>query len=269
MTRLPPVIGGGKAACQNCHSAFPGSRRRAFAPVPSARTLSHCQAHQTICGRRRDRNAALDVVRLTASSLQPAPRLSRRCRAAQSTSLNGILVGGATPDAVDQILPLPRTASSLPARALFGSLLGLAGGLIILTGGWLYTATTCLVVYQVCQEFQGFLTSKGISEGMEPPPPLVSALSSLLCVCFALWTHLSNGRATAALAVASFAVLSLQLLAVDKPHFSQLTSSVFGLFYCGTLREGVENVLDKALLPQADLSATRPTALSAPHSVPA
>lgn len=74
---------------------------------------------------------------------------------------------------------------------------------------------------------------QGISAGMMPPPPLVSALTSAMCIGITVWTYMSNGSITAALAVASFAVLSLQLLAVEKPRFSQMTSSVFGLFYCG------------------------------------
>ena len=68
---------------------------------------------------------------------------------------------------------------------------------------------------------------------MEPPPPAVSVLTSLMCVCLSVWTYASNGRSTAALAVSSFALLSLQLLTVPKLKFSQLASSVFGLFYCG------------------------------------
>ena len=68
---------------------------------------------------------------------------------------------------------------------------------------------------------------------MEPPPPAVSVLTSLMCVCLSVWTYASNGRSTAALAVLSFALLSLQLLTVPKLKFSQLASSVFGLFYCG------------------------------------
>ena len=40
--------------------------------------------------------------------------------------------------------------------------------------------------------------------------------------------------------VSTFLVLSLQLLAVekpeDRPRFSQLASAVFGLLYCGALR---------------------------------
>ena len=45
-------------------------------------------------------------------------------------------------------------------RILFGSVLGLGGGLIILAGGWWFTAATCLVAYQATQEFYGFITSK-------------------------------------------------------------------------------------------------------------
>ena len=71
---------------------------------------------------------------------------------------------------------------------------------------------------------------------MEPPPPAVSVLTSLMCVCLSVWTYASNGRSTAALAVSSFALLSLQLLTVPKLKFSQLASSVFGLFYCGEQR---------------------------------
>ena len=74
---------------------------------------------------------------------------------------------------------------------------------------------------------------QGISEGMEPPPPTVSVLTSLMCVCLSVWTYASHGRSTAALAVSSFALLSLQLLTVKKLKFAQLASSVFGLFYCG------------------------------------
>lgn len=74
---------------------------------------------------------------------------------------------------------------------------------------------------------------------MEPPPPLVSALTSLMCICLSVWTYASNGRSTAALAVSSFALLSLQLLTVKKLKFSQLASSVFGLFYCGESPSGV------------------------------
>jgi phosphatidate cytidylyltransferase len=73
-----------------------------------------------------------------------------------------------------------------------------------------------------------------MSKGMKPPPPIIGAAISLLCVTLNAWAYLSGGKTASAMAVATFFVLSLQLLAVEKPRFSQLTSSVFGLLYCGT-----------------------------------
>jgi phosphatidate cytidylyltransferase len=86
------------------------------------------------------------------------------------------------------------------------------------------------------QEFIGLVSAKGIAKGMPPPPPLISNAISLLCVALNAWVFVTNGRAASAMAVASFMVLSLQLLANPKPRFSQLASSVFGLFYCGGWR---------------------------------
>ena len=68
---------------------------------------------------------------------------------------------------------------------------------------------------------------------MRPPSPLATTLTTVCCMGLVVWTYFSRGRSTAALAVASFAVLSLQLAGTKKPRFAQLTSSVFGLFYCG------------------------------------
>lgn len=75
--------------------------------------------------------------------------------------------------------------------------------------------------------------AKGIAKGMPPPPQLVNNAISLLCVSLNAWVFLTNGRAASAMAVVTFLCLSLQLIAVRKPRFSQLSSSVFGLVYCG------------------------------------
>lgn len=85
------------------------------------------------------------------------------------------------------------------------------------------------------QEFYGFVTSKQISEGTKPPPQKVTIFISLLCTSLALFTYLSRGKATAALSVASFAVLSLQLVTSEKIGLSDLAVTVLGLFYCGKL----------------------------------
>lgn len=159
--------------------------------------------------------------------------------------------------------------TGLAARVVFGTALGVAGALVILTGGWCYMISACFVAYQASREYFGFLTSKvrakpviaagcirehlhvcrlrlhhsvtwsskctvqGISEGMQPPPPLATTITTLCCIGLVFWTFISRGKSTAALAIAALLVLSLQLLTTKKPRFSQLTSSVFGLFYCG------------------------------------
>ena len=58
-----------------------------------------------------------------------------------------------------------RGLSGLGTRIVFGVLLGAAGAAVILAGGWIFATATCLVVYQASQEFYGFVTSKGISQG--------------------------------------------------------------------------------------------------------
>lgn len=126
-----------------------------------------------------------------------------------------------------------KSIGKLALRIIFGIILISLGVVVILSGGWLYTAVACLVSYQASQEYYGFITSIGVSSGVKPPPKLVSAVTTITCIGLTFWTYASHGRSTAALAVASLIVLSLQLLAVEKPRFSQLTSSVFGLFYCG------------------------------------
>lgn len=142
--------------------------------------------------------------------------------------------GGVEPPAAAATSSFTGISTAVPTkRILFGLILGGAGATVIFAGGWIFAAVCCVVVFQCAQEFYGFITSQGISKGMQPPPPVVSSLTSLLCIGITWWTFATNGTVTAALAVASFALMSLQLLAVKRPRFSQLASSVFGLFYCG------------------------------------
>jgi hypothetical protein len=138
-------------------------------------------------------------------------------------------------DATDAAPATKKGGSSLGKRALFGTILGVSGAGVIVAGGWIYAVVTCLVAYQCSKEFIGLVNAKGISAGMKPPPPAVSAAISLLCVALNAWSYYSGGKAATAMAVASFLVLSLQLLVGERPKFSQLTSSVFGLVYCGYL----------------------------------
>ena len=197
-----------------------------------------------------------------------------------------------------------KKGGSLAKRVVFGTILGLSGAAVIVTGGWLYGAVACLAAYQCSkvrgsvgaggagarggappgccqarprpvaagggvslapcpraglppglppeaaslkppaplspppppQEYIGMVTAKGIAKGAAAPPPLVTTAISLLCVALNAWVFVTNGRAASAMAVASFLILSLSLVASPKPRFAQLASTIFGLLYCGAPR---------------------------------
>lgn len=173
----------------------------------------------------------------SSSNRQQTYRTRRTQAAAASTSANAST--GASSGLPEIPLPdLPvrgKGLGSLALRVIFGTVLGLLGAVVITTGGWIFTGAVCLVAYQATQEFFGFITSKGMSEGQSPPSPIVSALTTAMCLGLSIWTHITHGRATAALAVASFAVLAVHVSLTEKPTTAQLASAVFGLFYCGKL----------------------------------
>jgi phosphatidate cytidylyltransferase len=125
--------------------------------------------------------------------------------------------------------------SSLTKRAIAGVILGLSAAVVIVAGGFPFAAVVCLCAWQCSKEFLGLVNAKGISRGMAPPPPAVAAAISAACVGLCAWSYAYAGRASSALGVAAFAVLSTTLVAVRTPRFSQLTSVVFGLLYCGYL----------------------------------
>ena len=137
------------------------------------------------------------------------------------------------PSAAEPATPAPKKTSSLGKRAIFGTILGLSGAVVILFGGPLYAGVTCLVAYQCSKEFTSLVNAKGISAGMKPPPPVITTAIGLLCVLLNAWAYIAGGRTASAMAVSTFILLSLQLVASKKPRFSQLTSAVFGLLYCG------------------------------------
>jgi hypothetical protein len=46
---------------------------------------------------------------------------------------------------------VPQQKGSLAKRVVFGTILGLSGAAVIITGGWVYGAVTCLAAYQLSQ----------------------------------------------------------------------------------------------------------------------
>lgn len=170
----------------------------------------------------------------------PSQHRAQTVAAATSADAANVSTDTGLPD-----LPLPeipvkgKGLGSLALRVIFGTVLGAAGAVVITAGGWFFTSAVCLVAYQATQEFFGFMNSKSASEGHTPPSRIVSALTTVLCLGLSIWSHITNGRATAALAVASFAVLAVHVSLTEKPTTAQLASAVFGLFYCGELHDNI------------------------------
>lgn len=77
------------------------------------------------------------------------------------------------------------------------------------------------------------VTSKGLTRGMAPPPPLVSSLTTVMCVSLVMFSYLYRGKSGTVLAIASFFLLVMNMVAIKKPKFSMLSSTIFGVFYCG------------------------------------
>ncbi|KAI8474650.1 MAG: cytidylyltransferase family-domain-containing protein [Monoraphidium minutum] len=131
--------------------------------------------------------------------------------------------------------PGKKGGSNFAKRVVFGVLLGLGGAAVIAYGRLPFLAATLFVVYHATQEYFGFVTSKGISQGMTPPPPFVSSFTTVLCLSITAFTYATGIKSGTAMCVAAFLLLAVNVIANRKPTFSQLTSSVFGLFYCGYL----------------------------------
>eukprot|EP00873_Tetraselmis_striata_P018612 jgi/Tetstr1/438876/TSEL_027385.t1 len=120
-------------------------------------------------------------------------------------------------------------------RVASGVALGVTGGAVLVAGGWPFVALISMVAYQCAQEFFGFITSEGIRKGMKPPSAISTSAISLCTIGICIGTVLTRGRTGTCLAVAAFIVIVIQLLTSKKPRFAQLSSSIFGIFYCGYL----------------------------------
>ena len=77
-------------------------------------------------------------------------------------------------------------------RVIAGVVLGLGGAAVVAVGNLPYLLVAMLVVYQATQEYYGFITSKGISAGMTPPPPFVSAMTTALCLSITVLTYVTR-----------------------------------------------------------------------------
>ncbi|KAJ0797749.1 putative phosphatidate cytidylyltransferase [Helianthus annuus] len=127
-----------------------------------------------------------------------------------------------------------KKSSQLSKRVVFGLGIGITAGGVVLTGGWVFSVALAAVVFAGSREYFELVRSRGISSGMTPPPRYVSRVCSVICALMPLFT-LYKGQIDVSVASAAFVVAMALLLQRGNPRFSQLSSTIFGLFYCGYL----------------------------------
>lgn len=124
-------------------------------------------------------------------------------------------------------------ASQLRNRIVFGLGIGFSVGGVVLAGGWVFTVALASAVFAGSREYFELVRSRGIAAGMTPPPRYVSRVCSVICALMPILT-LYFGLDVSVTSAAFLVAIAL-LLQRGNPRFSQLSSTIFGLFYCGYL----------------------------------
>ncbi|KAL3536999.1 hypothetical protein ACH5RR_000365 [Cinchona calisaya] len=134
----------------------------------------------------------------------------------------------------DSVAEIQRKASQLKKRVVFGLGIGISAGAVVLAGGWVFTGALAAVVFVGAREYFELVRSRGIAAGMTPPPRYVSRVCSVICALMPIWT-LYFGQIDISVTSAAFVLVITLLLQRGSPRFAQLSSAMFGLFYCGYL----------------------------------
>lgn len=129
---------------------------------------------------------------------------------------------------------LKQKNSQLKKRVVFGLGIGISVGGVVLAGGWAFTVALAAAVFVGAREYFELVRSRGITYGMTPPPRYVSRVCSVICALMPLLT-LYLGHIDVSVTSAAFVVAMALLMQRQIPRFAQLTSAMFGLFYCGYL----------------------------------
>lgn len=134
---------------------------------------------------------------------------------------------------VDSASELQQKAGQLKKRIVFGLGIGISCGGVVLAGGWVFTVAIAAAVFVGSREYFELVRSRGIAAGMTPPPRYVSRFCSVICTLTPILT-LYFGL-DVSVTSAAFVVAMTLLLQRGNPRFAQLSSTMFGLFYCGYL----------------------------------
>ncbi|KAG8076639.1 hypothetical protein GUJ93_ZPchr0006g43505 [Zizania palustris] len=121
----------------------------------------------------------------------------------------------------------------LQKRVLVGVAIGVGAGGIMVAGGWVFAAAVAATVLAAAREYFGLVRGTA-GGGGTPPPRFVSRVCSAICALMPILT-LYYGHMDVTVTFSAFLIAISLLLQRGNPRFAQLTSSVFGLFYCGYL----------------------------------
>ncbi|XP_064948612.1 phosphatidate cytidylyltransferase 5, chloroplastic-like [Musa acuminata AAA Group] len=127
-----------------------------------------------------------------------------------------------------------KQGSQLRKRVVFGLGIGLGAGGVVVAGGWVFTVAVAAAVFAAAREYFELVRSRGIAAGMTPPPRYVSRVCSVICALMPILT-LYFGNIDVSVTSSAFIVAMALVLQRGNPRFAQLSSAVFGLFYCGYL----------------------------------
>mmetsp|Transcript_35636 Transcript_35636/g.42923 ORF Transcript_35636/g.42923 Transcript_35636/m.42923 type:complete len:448 (+) Transcript_35636:467-1810(+) len=132
--------------------------------------------------------------------------------------------------------PEVKKPNSVLVRIASGLFLGVICAAVTFGGTWSFAIFLAFTSFQCVAEYYTMITAKPMRKDMKAPPLPLRNTSGLLAICIIIGTQM--GIRNGIFEVATFALLSsLVVLRAEKKRvrFSQITSLVFGLFYCGYL----------------------------------
>ncbi|CAM6081582.1 unnamed protein product [Calypogeia fissa] len=120
-------------------------------------------------------------------------------------------------------------------RIVFGAGIGAALLGIVLAGGWVFTLALSWSIWVGTGEYFELVRSKGnVASGLTPPPLVAAKVCAAICSLMPIMTLYFGGRMGVIVTTSAFGLAAVLVLQ-KGPRFSQLTSAIFGLIYCGYL----------------------------------
>jgi hypothetical protein len=212
------------------HGARPlqrGARaKRRRGALLTTRIAQPLDTHQPVAPSGAPMRFAATAEAVSAAALPAASRVA----AAAAT------LSAAAADALSTACARAAASGDAHARIAAGLALGAAGAGVVAVGGGAFVAATLFITYHAAREYFGMLSARAAAGRGDAPAPIVAAATSGLSLALVAAAALGPpGAAGAAVSVAAFAVLGLHVF-TQRPSFSQMTSSLYGLLYCGGCR---------------------------------